>query len=165
MDFDPGPGVSWKSVIAAAFDLKDMLEKLNLKSFVKLSGGKGVHVHIPVATKYSWDQIKNFSHSLAKQMELDNPNKYTAKISKTHREKKIFVDYLRNGRGSTAVVAYSLRARPVSSVALPVSWQELSKIPAANFFTLKKTLLALKKRKKDPWAGMHKLHQKIAILE
>jgi DNA ligase D len=165
MDFDPGPGVSWKQVIDAAFDLKEILDVLKLKSFVKLSGGKGIHVHIPLAPKYSWDQIKNFSHILAKQMADQDPDKYTAIISKSKREKKIFVDYLRNGRGSTAVIAYSLRAKPESAVAMPVEWKDLKKYKAANEFTLEKALKHLKARKKDPWKGMAEIKQPILLLE
>lgn len=165
MDFDPGPGVSWKQVVAAAFDLKEILDHLKLKSYVKLSGGKGVHVHVPFAPLYSWEQIKNLSHSLARQMEEQDPEKYTSKIMKSHRGKKIFVDYLRNGRGATAVVPYSLRARPISAVAMPVEWKDLEKLKGADVFPLQKALEHIKRRKKDPWLGMHKNKQKIGILK
>jgi bifunctional non-homologous end joining protein LigD len=92
MDFDPGPGVPWNEVVDAAFELKEMLDDLDLKSFVKLTGGKGLHVHIPVMPLYDWDQIKSFSQSLALELVTRNPNKYVANMAKKLRTKKIFVD-------------------------------------------------------------------------
>lgn len=165
MDFDPGPGVPWKEVVGAAFELKEMLEDLNLKSFVKLTGGKGLHVHIPVAPIYDWDSIKSFSQSLALELVARNPSKYTANMSKKLRKNKIFVDYLRNGYGATAVVPYSLRAKPLSAIALPLEWTELRRIKGPQEFTIKKALKKIKSRKRDPWTGMLKLKQKIGILK
>lgn len=164
IDFDPGPGVPWKAVIDAAIELKAMLDDLNLKSFVKLTGGKGLHVHIPVAALYDWDQIKSFAQSLSLQLVANNPHKYIANMSKKLRKGKIFVDYLRNGYGATAVVPYSLRAQPLSTVALPLAWNELKRIKGPHEITLKKALKKIKSRKTDPWQGMLKLHQKIDIL-
>jgi len=164
MDFDPGPGVPWSEVVDAAFELKEMLEDLDLKSFVKLTGGKGIHVHIPVAPLYDWDQIKSFSQSLALELVSRNPSKYTSNMSKNLRKKKIFVDYLRNGYGATAIVPYSLRARPTSAIALPLEWKELRRVKSPGEFTMDKALKKIKTRKNDPWAGMLKLKQKISIL-
>lgn len=165
MDFDPGPGVEWNQVIEAAFELKDMLEALNLKSFVKLTGGKGVHVHIPVAPIYDWDQIKSFAQSLALELVHRNPRLYVANMAKNQRKKKIFVDYLRNGYGATAVVPYSLRARPTSAIALPLEWTELRRVKSGGEFTMDRALKKIKSRSKDPWAGMLKLKQKINVLD
>lgn len=164
MDFDPGPDVPWKEVVEAAFEMKEMLEALNLKSFVKLTGGKGLHVHVPVAPLYDWDQIKSFAMTLALEFVNRNPKKYTANMSKKVRKGKIFVDYLRNSYGATAVVPYSLRAKPMSTVALPLDWKELRKIKGPQEFTMMKVLKKIKSRRKDPWAGMLKLKQKILIL-
>lgn len=165
MDFDPGPGVPWKKVMDAAFEMKEILEQLKLKSFVKVTGGKGLHVHIPIAAIYSWDQIKNFTKALAQEMTTRNPELYVVTMSKKIRDKKIFVDYLRNGRGATAIVPYSLRAHEISSVAMPISWLELKKIKSPDQFTLKKTYEYLKKRKVDPWKDYFKKAQKIPILK
>lgn len=165
MDFDPGPGVSWKEVVDAALELKDLLDHLHLKSFVKLSGSKGIHVHIPVKPIYTWDQIKSFSQALAVQMEQNNPQKYVSKMTKKLRTKRIFVDYLRNGRGATAVVAYSLRARPQSGVAMPIEWSQLKKVKAGNEYSLEKALAFLAKRKKDPWKDYFKSRQRIPVLD
>jgi bifunctional non-homologous end joining protein LigD len=163
MDFDPSPEVGFSEVKRAAFELKKILDHLKLKSFVKVTGGKGLHVHIPVATIYTWDQIKEFSFVLAQQMMDDAPDRYTSVLSKAKRKNKIFVDYLRNGRGATAVVPYSLRAHEKSSVALPITWVELRKIRDPSSFTLKKTLARLKTRTTDPWKGIEKIQQKISL--
>lgn len=164
IDFDPGPGVPWKAVVEAAFDLKEILEDLDLTSFVKLTGGKGLHVHIPVLPLYEWDQIKSFAEALALEMVARDPKKFTANMSKNLRRGKIFVDYLRNGYGATAVVPYSLRAKPLSAVALPLEWTELRRIKGPQEFTMYKALKKIKSRKKDPWADMMKLKQRITIL-
>jgi bifunctional non-homologous end joining protein LigD len=165
MDFDPGPEVQWSRVIEGAFELKELLEDLNLQSFVKLTGGKGVHIHIPIAPQYSWTQVKSFSHTLALELVSRHPESYTANMSKKMRKNKIFVDYLRNGFGATAVIPYSLRARSISSVALPLEWNELKNIKDPQEMTLKKVLTRLKKRKIDPWKGMLGLDQEIDILK
>ena len=164
MDFDPSPDVGFNEVKEAASELKEILDHLKLKSFVKVTGGKGLHVHIPVAPIYSWDQIKEFSKVLAQQMAEISPDRYTATLAKAARKNKIFVDYLRNGRSATAVVPYSLRAREVSSVALPIAWDELKKIKDPSEFTLKKALALLEKRKVDPWKGADTLQQKISLI-
>ncbi|WP_413577543.1 DNA ligase D [Bdellovibrio sp. HCB290] len=165
MDFDPGPGVSWKTVVDSAFKLKKLLEGLDLKSFVKLSGGKGVHIHVPLAPIYTFDQINSFTHALALQMEQQEPDLFVAKMSKKIRTGRIFVDYLRNSQGATAVAPYSLRARAVSAVAMPVTWNELKKIPSGDHFDLGRAMAWLKKRRKNPWQGYLDLHQKISLLQ
>jgi bifunctional non-homologous end joining protein LigD len=165
MDLDPGPGVAWKQTVEAAFELKGILDDLELKSFVKLTGGKGLHVHIPIAPLYDWDQVKTFAHSLALELVERRPKFYTTNMSKQLRKNKLFVDYLRNGYGATAVVPYSLRARASSAVALPVEWRELRRIKGPEQFTMFKALRKIKSRQQDPWQGMRKLQQKIDILQ
>ncbi len=165
MDFDPGPGVDWKTVVDSAFTLKKVLDGLGLKSFVKLSGGKGVHVHVPVAPLYTFDQINSFTHALALQMEQQDPDLFVSKMSKKIREGRIFVDYLRNSQGATAVAPYSLRARSISAVAMPLTWNELKKIPSGDYYDLKKALSHLQRRRSDPWQGYLKLQQRISLLE
>jgi bifunctional non-homologous end joining protein LigD len=165
MDFDPGPEVPWKQVQGAAFELKKILDSLKLKSFVKVTGGKGLHVHIPVEPVYSWDQIKNFANSLALQMVSQKPDLYTADMSKDIRNKKIFIDYLRNSRGATAVMPYSMRAKKISSVAMPLEWDELKKISGADSFTIKTAMQKLHSRRKDPWADYFDVHQRITLLD
>lgn len=164
MDFDPGPGVGWKQVVQGAMDLKKILDRLKIKSFVKVSGSKGLHVHIPLKPVHSWDEVKDFAHTLALILEEQSPDLYVSKMSKSLRQGKIFVDYLRNGRGATAVVPYSLRARDLSAVAMPVEWSEISKLKGANQFSLPKALAHLRKRKKDPWKDFFKSAQKLRAL-
>ncbi len=163
-DFDPDPGVSFTKVKDAAFVLKKLLDRLKLKSFIKTSGGKGLHVHVPIAPIYDWDEIKNFSKSLCDQMELENPGKFTTNMSKSKRKGKIFLDYLRNGYGASAIVPYSVRAKPNASVAFPITWAEAKKLKSPDQYTLKDVPKILKKRK-DPWAGFLKLKQKIKLLD
>ena len=165
MDLDPGPDVSWKQVVAAAFELKEILDHLKLKSFVKVTGGKGVHIHVPVKPLYTWDQIKNFCQALAIEMENRNPDLYVSKMTKSLRTKRIFIYYLRNGRGATAVTPYSLRARDISAVAMPVEWTQLKRLKSPSEFTLPKALTYLKKRTKDPWQDYLRTKQRIAVLD
>lgn len=152
IDFDPGPGVAWKEVIAAAFELKDMLDEMNLRSFLKVTGGKGLHVHVPIEPKATFANVKAFTKGIARQLVATNPDKYIAEMAKKKREGKIFVDYLRNGEGATAIAPYCLRARARSSVALPILWEELPGIESADQFTMAEALSHIAKREKDPWA-------------
>lgn len=165
MDFDPSSEVPFSAVKKAALEMKKILDYLDLKSFVKLSGGKGLHVHIPIATMYTWNEIKEFSKVLAEEMCRRFPDLYTATMSKKSRKGKIFIDYLRNSKQATAVIPYSLRANKISAVALPIDWKDLPRIKTASQFTLAKAIAYLKRRKKDPWKGYTDLAQKIEILE
>lgn len=163
-DFDPDPGVAFSKVKEAAFELKKILDKLKLKSFVKVSGGKGLHVHVPIAPLYDWDQVKSFSKSICEQMEKENPKKFTTNISKEKRKGKIFLDYLRNGYGASAIAPYSVRAREHAPIALPITWGEVKKLKDAHSHVLKNVPEILKERK-DPWAGYLKVRQKIKLLD
>ena len=151
MDFDPDPSVNFKIVVKACLEMKKTLEKLKLKSFVKVSGGKGIHIHIPVEPIYTWDKLKAFSKALADEVVQRRPMEFTTTPSKDARKGKIFLDYLRNDYGATAVAPYALRAGGLSSVALPIEWSELPKLKRSDQFTLKKALRKIKNRKSDPW--------------
>lgn len=164
-DLDPGPGVSWKRVIEAAFEVRELLHDLELECFVKLTGGKGLHVHVPIAAKYSWDEVKSFALTVCRELESRKPKDFTTNMSKQKRKGKIFLDYLRNGQGATAVAPYSLRAKEKSFVALPVDWKELRRVKSPQQYDLKKTLAKLRRRKSDPWKAMKNLPQNILILE
>ncbi|MGZ3797955.1 MAG: DNA ligase D, partial [Pseudobdellovibrionaceae bacterium] len=135
-DLDPDEDVPWGEVVKTAFRFKNLLSKLFLKSFVKLTGGKGVHVHVPIAPRYSWDQVKAFSKTLAQQLMNEHPTLYTLKMAKKRRSGKIFLDYFRNGLGATAIAPYSLRAQENPYVALPLSWQELKNMKQLKNFDL-----------------------------
>lgn len=165
IDLDPAPDVPFSEVKKAARLVKEALEFLNLKSFVKLSGGKGLHIHVPIIPIYSWNEIKELSKVVSEALAQRYPSRFTATMSKSQRKGRIFIDYLRNGRSATAVAPYSLRAKKLSSVAMPIEWKELSTIDRADHFTLRKALEHLKKRKKDPWKLYQTLPQRISILE
>src|SRR5262249_25454431 len=126
LDFDPDPSVGWKEVVSAAEEARDLLEELGLKSFVKTTGGKGLHVVVPLVPRPEWPGVKALCKALAEQMAARSPKKYTTNMSKKQRKGRIFVDYLRNERGSTAVAAYTTRARDGAPVATPITWKELA---------------------------------------
>lgn len=163
-DLDPDPGVGFEQVKEAAVKLKELLERLKLKSFLLVSGGKGLHLHVPIETKYNFDEVKNFAKIVCEQLVKENPNKFTTEISKSKRTKKIFLDYLRNGYGATAITPYSVRAQTEATVAYPISWQALKKVKTPKDFTVDKVLTLLK-HSKDPWTGYFKLKQKLLILD
>lgn len=165
MDFDPDPSVPFKEVVKAALQMKKILDSLKLKSFVKTTGGKGLHVHIPFEALYSWDQVKSFAKALADQMVAQNPEMFLSNMSKEKRKGKIFVDYLRNSFGATAIAPYSIRAKEIASVAMPVEWSELERLKSGDQFTMKKALLKIKTRTKDPWKDFFKVKQTIGVLD
>jgi bifunctional non-homologous end joining protein LigD len=151
-DLDPGPGITWALVVNCALDIKEHLEERGLKSFVKLSGGKGLHIHLPLSEDHTWEQVSSFAKNVAMALAEQNPL-YISQSTKSRRSKKIYIDYLRNHRGSSAVLPYSLRAKTTSAVAMPVAWTDLGKIKTAGHFTLEKALKHLKGNYKDPWKG------------
>ncbi len=164
MDFDPDPDVEFELVKEAALDLKKILDQLGLRSFLKTTGGKGLHVQFPFEPLYDWSTVKAFAKTLVQEMVSRDPDLFTGNLSKKARRGKIFIDYLRNGRGATAVAPYSLRAREKSAVAMPISWKELGPLKASNQFTLEKALAYLKGRRSDPWKDYFNTRQKIAML-
>jgi bifunctional non-homologous end joining protein LigD len=156
-DLDPGEGVSWKAIVAAAQETRDRLKAQKLKSFVKLSGGKGIHVVVPI-TGADWDAIKKFTARVAASMAADSPQLYLAKMTKSLRKGKIFIDYFRNSREATSVAAYSTRARAGAPISMPLSWEALSRTTAGNQFTVANSKKYLKT---DPWAEIGKVRQKL----
>jgi len=165
IDFDPDKSIKWDTVKEAAWNLKEILDKLGINSFVKLTGGKGLHVQFPIVPRYHYQDVKNFAQALAMQMTDKNPKLYTSILSKNARKKKIFIDYLRNGYGATAVAPYSLRAHSISSVAMPIDWSELKSLPSSSFYTMKEAVQFLEKRKNDPWKNYFSLEQKIHLFK
>ena len=157
-DLDPGPGTGWKDVVAAAREVRERLARLKLKSFVKTSGGKGLHVVLPIKPA-PWDQAKDFAYAVAASMAADAPARYTATVAKNKRNKRIFVDYLRNSREATAVAPYSTRARPGAPVSTPIEWSELGTLKGANQFTVRNLPARLARLRTDPWATIGRLKQ------
>lgn len=148
-DLDPSPAVPWKEAVKAAQDLKTHLEKLNLTPMLKTTGGKGLHLVLQIKPTYSWDEISKFSEAVAITFRDTNPKKYTTTLSKVARKGKIFIDYLRNARGATSIIPYSLRAREGTPMAVPITWTELPTINGKQ--SLSEVEERLKKLKKDPW--------------
>jgi bifunctional non-homologous end joining protein LigD len=160
-DLDPGEDVGWSDVIAAAQALRGELESLGLASFVKTSGGKGLHVVVPVEPRTDWDAAKAFTQSVAEKMSRDHRDRYVAIMSKRARRGRIFIDYLRNGRGATAVAAFSTRARPHAPVSTPLTWDELSEGLRPDHFTIDNLRERLDFLRRDPWEGFFKVKQRI----
>jgi bifunctional non-homologous end joining protein LigD len=156
-DLDPGPGVSWPDIVAAAQETRDRLQDQKLKSFVKLSGGKGIHVVVPIEGA-DWDTAKTFTARIANAMTTDSPQRYLAKMAKAQRSGKIFIDYLRNTREATSVAVYSTRARAGAPVSAPLSWAALARSSAANQFTVRNLKQHLRS---DAWAEIGKVRQKL----
>lgn len=163
-DLDPGPGVPWRDVVAAARAVRDRLLQLGLQSFAKTTGGKGLHVVAPIAPRASWDQAKAFARALALELVAREPDRYLAKASKTARRGRIFLDYLRNARGATAICPYSTRAREGAPVATPVAWSEVTARLEPARFTLLSVPRRLAKLARDPWEGYTKVRQSLPAL-
>ncbi len=156
MDLDPGEDVAWASVIAAAVEVQGRLAALGLTGFVKTSGGKGLHVVAPLRPEADWSTVKAFTKTLADAMAADSPGHYVATATKSRRRGKIFVDYLRNGRGSTAVAPYSTRARPGAPVSMPLAWDELDRNLGPAYFTVANAPPRLAHLDTDPWADFRR---------
>lgn len=163
-DLDPGPGTSWSELVAAAREVHARLAELKLKSFLKTSGGKGLHVVLPIKPT-PWDVAKAFTHKIAASMAADSPDLYIATATKSHRTKRIFVDYLRNSREATAVAPYSTRARPGAPVSVPIEWTELGSLKTANQYTVQTLLQRLSRLRKDPWAAIGRIKQQLPTLK
>ena len=160
-DLDPGEDVAWSDVIAAARALRGELEAIGLASFVKTSGGKGLHVVVPVEPRLPWDDAKAFTQAIAEKMSRDARDRYVAIMAKRARHGRIFIDYLRNGRGATAVAAFSTRARPHAPVSTPLAWEELSESVRPDHFTVGNLRERLDFLRRDPWDGFFKVRQRI----
>jgi bifunctional non-homologous end joining protein LigD len=158
-DLDPGEGVGWDAVVQGAVDVREHLQGLGLESFVKTSGGKGLHVVVPIRPKASWDEAKTFAAGVAAAMTKASPALYTDTMAKRARTGRIFIDYLRNGRGATAVEAYSTRARTGAPVSTPVSWDELPSIRSGAQYRVGNLAPRLSHLSRDPWDGFDRVDQ------
>ena len=152
-DLDPDPSVPWSHVVEAARLLKTLLEELGLSTFVKTTGGKGLHVVVPIQRHHTWEEVKHFSKAVADHMVRTIPTRFTANMAKRVRTGKIFIDYLRNARGATAIAAYSPRARPGAPVSVPLTWHELSDRMRSDHYTVMSLGERLAALHDDPWSG------------
>jgi bifunctional non-homologous end joining protein LigD len=152
-DLDPGEGVGWSAVTEAARLLGDLLEDVGLESFLRTTGGKGLHVVVPIARRSSWDEVKGFARGVARRMEREDRDRFVSTASKAKRKGRIYVDYLRNGRGATAIASYSTRARPGAPVATPIRWDELAGLAEPDTYTVQNLPSRLRSLGSDPWDG------------
>jgi bifunctional non-homologous end joining protein LigD len=162
-DLDPGEGLAFEAVVEAALDVRDRLASLGLTSFVKTTGGKGLHVVLPIEPVHDWPAVKGWARSLSERMAADAPERYLTRISKAERTGRIFIDYLRNDPTSTAVGAYSTRARPGAPVATPLEWDEVSADLDPAAFTIRSVPKRLARQKSDPWQRMGKVKQRLQL--
>jgi bifunctional non-homologous end joining protein LigD len=152
-DLDPDLGLDFAAVKQAATDIRDRLADIGLTSFAMLSGGKGVHVVVPLSTGHSWDRHKDFAKRFAEALALAEPERFTANMSKAKRTGRIFLDYLRNQRGATAVLPYSARARENAPVAVPIAWSELDAMKDAHPFGIGDARLLIERAASKALAG------------
>jgi bifunctional non-homologous end joining protein LigD len=164
IDLDPGSGVSWARMIEAALELQARLEALKLRCFVRTSGGQGLHVVIPVHPAADWQTARVFARALSERLAHDHPQRYLAVAAKAERRGKIFLDYLRNARGATAVCSYSLRNRPGAPVATPLTWEELPRVRAPDQFRFDNIARRLGRLAADPWADIERVRQTLPRL-
>ncbi|MFC3551133.1 DNA ligase D [Lysobacter cavernae] len=158
-DLDPAEGIAWTDIKAAAREVHDRLVQVKLRSWVRLSGGKGLHVVVPIRRGPDWAQAKAFCEAFAETMVAQAPLHYVATASKVARKGRIFIDWLRNTRGATSVCSWSLRARPGATVAMPLSWDELGRTRSAATYDLKKALRRARTLTDDPWQGFSQVRQ------
>jgi bifunctional non-homologous end joining protein LigD len=160
-DLDPGEGVRWPDVVAAARDVRARLKEAGLQGFVRLSGGKGAHVVVPIARGPSWDAVHDFCEAFANAMAAYAPGRYLATAAKAKRPGKVFIDWLRNTRGATSVASWSLRARKGAPVAVPLRWEDLGKVAGPAAFDLAAARQRAARLRKDPWEGFTRLRQRL----
>ena len=158
-DLDPDPEASWADVTEGAAEARQRMKEFGLTSFLKTTGGKGLHVVVPIVPHFGWDAIKAFTRAVAQSMAHDNPKRFIATASKAQRKGKVFVDYLRNDHTATAVAPYAARARPGAPVAMPVEWDDLGPDLQPSAFDIRTVPGLLTKRKHAPWAEMLKEKQ------
>jgi bifunctional non-homologous end joining protein LigD len=161
IDLDPATDVPWARTVASAFQVRDRLAEIGLDSWVKTTGGKGLHVVVPLARRAEWDEIKDFTRAFSNDLSARNPGKYLTKANIAARKGKIFIDYLRNGRGATAISAFCVRSKPTAAISVPLTWEELSPAIDPDSFTPEAVIRRVAKLKRDPWDGFWTSRQSI----
>ena len=160
-DLDPDARLPWREVMAAAHLVRERLEGLGLESFVKTTGGKGLHVVVPLAPRHDWDEVKQFSRALAESIVAQRPQDFTAKAAKRERSRRIFIDWLRNSEGATAIAPYSARARPGAPVATPLHWDEVGGRMKPTKYHVGNVARRLRGLHSDPWKQLRRKPQAI----
>jgi DNA ligase D len=160
-DLDPGEGLAFEDVVAGAHEVRARLSDLGLVSFAKTTGGKGLHVVVPIERRHEWPDVKRFARSLAEAIAADAPTRYLTRISIAERRGRIFIDYLRNDPTSTAVAPYSTRSRVNAPVATPVTWDEVAPGLDPARFTIRTVPERLRGLNADPWADIDRIRQRL----
>ena len=160
-DLDPHASVAWTRVKSAAENLRRQLASIHLESFVRTTGGKGLHVVVPLQPPAPWDDARDFAQSVAAALVALEPNEFVSVAGENNRKGKIFIDWLRNGRGATSVASYSLRARESAGVAMPLDWKDLKRIKSGDAINATNAIEWIRKRRKDPWASIDETMQKL----
>jgi bifunctional non-homologous end joining protein LigD len=162
-DLDPGEGLGFADVVPAAQKVRAALVDMGLISFIKTTGGKGLHVVVPIERRHEWREVKAFAKKVAESLAADMPDRFLTRISKAERRGRIFIDYLRNDPTSTAVAPYSTRARAGAPVAMPIAWEGLSPSLDPASFNIRTVQGYLRERKADPWAEIGKIRQRLPL--
>jgi bifunctional non-homologous end joining protein LigD len=160
-DFDPDESLGWDKLVDAVTVVRKLLDTLELESFVKTTGGKGLHVVVPVEATRTWDDVKEFCRAVAELLVRTFPDRFTSKLTKSRREGRIFVDYLRNVEGATAVAPYSVRAKAQAPVAMPIDWKALATDVRFAHFNVRNVPALLARRKRDPWEHLSRVKQRL----
>ncbi len=161
LDFDPDEGVAWKEVVEAVTALRALLDDLGLEGFLKTTGGKGLHVVVPIRASLDWDEAKGFTRALADTLVRAAPDRFITTAAKAARKDRIFIDYLRNAIGATAIAPYGIRARENAPVATPIAWTELATDVRFDHFNVRNIPERLSRLRDDPWAKFETTRQTV----
>jgi bifunctional non-homologous end joining protein LigD len=162
LDLDPGPGIAWKTVVESAKVVRKLLQAVDLESFVKTTGGKGLHVVVPLEPRHDWTACLALSRAVAEALVRHDPQLFTTTFAKRGRENQILVDYMRNNRTNTSVAAFSTRARAGATVSVPLAWTELTPKLDPAAFTVETVPARLRRQRRDPWAQYFALKQRFS---
>jgi bifunctional non-homologous end joining protein LigD len=160
-DFDPDEGMRWSQVVEAVTALRALLDDLGLEGFLKTTGGKGLHVYVPIRATLDWEEARGFTKALADTLVNTFPDRFVATASKAQRKGKIFIDYLRNAIGATAIAPYGIRARENAPVSTPIAWTDLATDVRFDHFNVRNIPERLSGLREDPWAAFGETRQTV----
>ena len=162
LDLDPDADLPFATLREAAGHVAALLDRLELRWFVKTTGGKGLHFVLPITRRHSWPETRDFARAIAEALARSVPSLFTARAGKEHRVRRVYADYLRNAEGATAVAAYSLRARPGLPVAMPIAWEDLATDVRGDRFNIDNAAGVVAQRPADPWADYDRGRQTLS---